>query len=115
MAATATMDVRKRPDVNTPCIHDEFNLTASGRLITEGELVLMGWALYEVTNANPATILFYDSESATGNPVFPVTLLKNESSRETWAPRGVWIRRGLYANVTSGQVEGSIFWLPAAR
>lgn len=115
MQAALVQVARKRPDPDTPLIHTEFNLTAVGTLLVGGELIVMGWALKEATNLNPANIDLYDSTAAQGVPTFPVTLLKNESSRETWAPRGVWMQEGLYLNVTTGQVSGSIFWLPTAR
>jgi hypothetical protein len=105
----------RRPDLDTPACHVEFDTSAGGLVIVSSELILYGWSIVNESTTTEAEVDLYDNTSAQAIPVWPVTLLPQESSREWFGDRGIWLRRGLYAAAAIGAVKGAVFWLPAAR
>lgn len=82
-------------------------LTA-GKKLDSRNGILIGIAVLETTGAAPAKLLFHDGQDATGAVIVPYTLLANESARDAWAPLGWVYENGLYVEVVSGSIDGSV-------
>jgi hypothetical protein len=66
-----------------------------------------GFSFRETSGSATATIRIYDSDTATGDLLDSVQLAAGESAREYYAA-GVRAQNGIYVDVVSGAVEGSI-------
>jgi hypothetical protein len=80
---------------------DSIVSTSAGRLV--------GWALRETAGAT-ATAYLRDGVDAGGDIIVPISLSANESTRDVYIPGGLSFGRGLYLDVVTGSVEGSV-WL----
>lgn len=83
--------------------------TTAGATFALGPVRLMGWALKENTGAASAAFELYDGNDTTGQSLTPVNLVANESIRDWFGATGVLCERGLFINVTSGTVRGTLF------
>jgi hypothetical protein len=76
--------------------------SAAGRLV--------GYALVEATGAASAEIDFYDGRTINGGALFlPVALNAGESCRDWFGPAGIAFEHGLWAQIVSGSVRGTVF------
>ena len=71
---------------------------------------LMGFAVRESSGAAGATFRLYSGGDANGQPVAPVSLSPNESTREWWGPNGVRCDAGLYFQLVGGSLEGVAYY-----
>lgn len=83
--------------------------TGGTRRPTTTPAALAGFALRETSGAAPAVVVLRDGSDATGDPTIPITLAPGESVREWFGPGGVNLVYGLYVDVVSGAVDGSVF------
>jgi hypothetical protein len=91
-----------------------FDLNGAGAVLIDKSVWLVGWSLRNKSNSNPANIDLYDGPSAAGIPTFPITLAANESVRDLFPGDGVAMLNAVYANVTLGEVSGSVIYqMPA--
>lgn len=95
------------PDRNTIAV--SMPATVAGNTFTMGPVRLMGWSLKETTGAATAAFELYDGNDVTGQSLAPVTLQANESIRDWFGATGIICERGLFINVTSGSVRGTLF------
>lgn len=87
-----------------------FATTAVDVTPYRGAAILHGWAVKETTNAAPASFNLCDG---TGGPVIvPITLATNESTRDWLDGAGIIVRTGLYVDVLSGSVSGTLWFRP---
>lgn len=86
-----------------------LDLNGAGTAIFTFALIVYGWSLRNVSSGTAAALDVYDGTDTTGKIVFPINLAGNETNRE-WFNRGVLLKNGLYVNVTSQEVRGSIFY-----
>ena len=78
-----------------------------------GRTVLYGYALKESTGTASAEVDFYGGNDTKGGLFIPITLQANESVVQWFGPQGLRFREGLYANLVSGAITGSLFiWTP---
>lgn len=72
---------------------------------------LAGLSLRETSGAASAVVRLRDGEDTSdpGNILISVSLAAGESTRDWYLPAGVSFGRGLYVEIVSGQVEGSVF------
>lgn len=70
--------------------------------------VYLGFSLRE-TAGTTATLRVYDNASAaSGTLLDTIQLSANESAREYYGPEGIGAVNGIYVDVVSGTVEGSL-------
>lgn len=77
--------------------------------LSNARVALMGWSIKNLSSSAAAELDIYNSGSASGDVVFPVTLAGNESSREWFGPNGILLDSGLAVAVQSGSVSGAMF------
>lgn len=83
--------------------------SADVQLLT-GLFVLRGWAFQETTNAAGAVLTLHDGADDTAPLVVPITLATNESTRDYPPGNGILLRTGLFLEMVSGTVQGSIWY-----
>lgn len=81
-------------------------ITGSDQAITPGRVKYHGFSLRE-TAGSTAVVRIYDGTSATGTLLDSVSFVANESARE-WYPDGIETSLGIYVDIISGAVEGSV-------
>lgn len=80
----------------------------SGVVAASGTNWLMGWMLNETTGSASAVVKLYDGLNTDGPLIGTLNLNPGESDREFF-PGGVGLAFGLYYQVVSGSVAGSVF------
>jgi hypothetical protein len=63
---------------------------------------------FRETAGSTATIRVYDALTATGTLLDSIQLAANESAREFYGPDGIKCSTGVYVDIVSGTVEGSV-------
>lgn len=86
-------------------------LTGASQRITYAPSRILGFALLESSGGAGAIVRLRDGDA--GDLIVPVSLAAGESAREWWGPGGVSTTAGIYLEVVSGAVVGSIFVGPA--
>lgn len=80
---------------------------ASGELVQYADRILF-WAFLETTGTARATIRLRDGGDANAAVIVPISLSAGESTRDWLGPQGIPCRAGVYLEVVSGSVEGSV-------
>lgn len=70
---------------------------------------LNGWALHETTGSAAATLDIYDGLDTTGSFVARINLTAGQSVRDYFDFEGIRLVTGIFLNVISGSVGGTIF------
>ena len=82
-------------------------LTGSDQAVNAAAGIYAGFAIRETAGA-AAVVRIYDNASAgSGTLIDTVGLAANESAREFY-PGGIWCVLGIYVDIVSGTVEGSV-------
>lgn len=79
---------------------DQAVLTAAG--------IYRGFALRETSGGASATVRLHDGTSAAGTLIDSIQLAAGESRSEWLDGGGLWVERGIFLDVVSGAVEGSL-------
>lgn len=95
----------------TPVLPVSIPAGASGVVIGRDTL-LLGWALRNTSATIAAQLDLYDGLDPTGQPIAPITLVGNESTRDYPPAPGILCRRGLYVDAVAGSVAG-VVWVAA--
>lgn len=66
------------------------------------------WAFRETTGSAGATFRLRDGSDTGGEIIAPFALLKGGSTRDWMGPQGIPCRAGVYLEMLSGSVEGSV-------
>ena len=83
-------------------------LTGSDQVISATSKHYRGFSIMETTGNAPAVVRIYDNSSAASGTVLEqISLLPGESARE-WYDSGVLTGNGVYVDVVSGSVAGSV-------
>ena len=98
------------PVVDEPAHYRTFDLNATTLLLLGFSANVFGWSLKNPSSSAAAAIDLYDSADGSGVPVFTLTLAASESVGDWFGPNGVWLKNAVYANVTSGEVKGALFY-----
>lgn len=98
--------------VSTPATAVPIPVTTTSRLIYSRPTVVMGWAFVETTGTANATVYLRNGRDAGGTLVVPISLLSAQSTRDYLSPAGVYCDSGIYLQVISGSVTGSVWVLP---
>lgn len=83
------------------------NDITADELVASGRSELAGFSFRE-TAGSSAVVRVYDSTSAAGVLLLSVSLAAGESVGEVF-PRALDARNGIFVDVVSGTVEGSVF------
>lgn len=81
-------------------------LTGSDQTVRSTEGIYCGFTIRE-TAGSTAVVRIYDNTAASGTLLDTIGLAANESAREFY-PGGIWVSTGIYVDIVSGAVEGSI-------
>lgn len=90
-----------------------FGPTAAGVLVAGGAYFLIGWAVEETTAAAKARFVIRDGNNVNAPYRVGVKLAADESNRDNVAMHGIVLQSGLFVDVTTGSVQGTMFVLPA--
>lgn len=77
--------------------------------VLTGYAVLMGYSVKESTGSASAELDVYNSTAATGLLVIPMTLTAGQSAEDWFGPQGLEMSVGIFCNVASGAVSGSLW------
>lgn len=80
---------------------------ASLQLVERADRILF-WSFLETTGTARATIRLRDGSDTGAAVIVPISLSAGESTRDWLGPQGIPCRAGVYLEVVSGSVEGSI-------
>jgi hypothetical protein len=83
--------------------------TASGFAISRTSEAVVGLALEETTGAASARAELIDGQDANGVSGIPITLSPGQSVRDDFGGLCLRFTRGVFLNVTSGTVHGSVW------
>lgn len=84
-----------------------YALTGSDQIVVTGPTVYRGFAVDETSTSVSAKLRIYDGVSAAGKLIDVIQLSADESAREYYES-GIRCADGLYVDVVSGSVEGSL-------
>lgn len=82
--------------------------TGSQRVLG-GPSLLMGWSFLETTGTASASVEVWDGADTTAQLVAVVSLVAGESTRDWLGPGGVYCSEGLFVNVLTGAVRGTLW------
>jgi hypothetical protein len=91
---------------------EPFDLPTASGVIVAGRLLVMGVFIGESTGAATAKVRFRDGSAVTGTRLTPYTLAANESVRDWFGDYGYVYQQGVFMELVSGSVEGSIMVVP---
>lgn len=84
-------------------------VTATMFSVITGDVLLCGWSFKETTGSAPATVLILDGADTTGQRLIDITLLAGQSRYDDAPFPGIYCTRGVFINIGSGSVQGTIF------
>lgn len=84
-------------------------VTTVSQPVETGSLWVTGWSFIETTGAAPATLVLVDGGDANGQPVAFISLLAGQSVRDLIASWPLQFQVGVFAKVTAGSVQGSVW------
>ena len=83
-------------------------MTGSDQVVSNVTKRYRGFSIRETSGASGATVVIYDNASAASGTILEeITLLPGETGRE-WYNTGVIATNGIYLDVVSGAVAGSV-------
>lgn len=98
------------PVVERKVHYRAFDLNGAAMQLLGFSADIFGWALENPSGSVAASIDLYDSADGSGTVVFPIKLATNGVDTRWFGPNGVRFENALYANVTAGEVKGSVFF-----
>jgi hypothetical protein len=83
-------------------------LTGSDQAVRASSAYYRGFTIRETTGGATAVVRIYDNASAASGTILDeISLVAGESAREFY-PGGIWATNGVYVDVVSGTVTGSV-------
>jgi len=83
-------------------------LTGSDQAVSATRAYYRGFTIRETSGSAAAVVRIYDNASAaSGTLLDEISLAPGESARE-WYETGIWAANGVYVDVVSGAVAGSV-------
>lgn len=89
-----------------------FATTSTDLTLLTGPFILRGWAFKETTGSAAATFELYDGPDDTTVLVVPINLATSESTRDWLTGNGIIIRTGLFLEMLTGSIKGTIWYTP---
>lgn len=74
-----------------------------------GYVILYGYSLQESTGLAGAQVNLFDGADTTGLRAIPIPLGPGMAAEDWFGPQGVHFRSGVFAQIATGAVVGSIF------
>ena len=87
-----------------------FDVNATHMILLGFGIKLFGWSVRNPSGSVAAVMDLYDGTDSTGVPVFTINLATAASDSKWFGPNGIQMNNALYANVTAGEVKGSVFY-----
>lgn len=87
-----------------------FDLNGTGVVLLGFACDIFGWQLRNPSGSTAAVMDIYDGGDASGTVALPFNLPSNGNTEAWFGPNGIRFENGVYANVTAGEVKGSIFY-----
>lgn len=84
-------------------------LPAASGLVYSGAGRVMGWTFRETGGVAAAHLRLWDSSSASGKLITPVSLSADQSTRDWLGPHGLALYQGVFFQLLDGAVEGSVW------
>lgn len=88
------------------------NIPTASAQIVNGRVLVMGYAVAETTGSATAALRLRDGTTSAGTRILPIHLAINESVRDWFGPNGIVYEQGIFVEVVSGAIEGSIYCIP---
>jgi len=82
-------------------------LTGADQLVMASTSVYAGFTVRETSGASPAVVDIYDGTSAAGTKLETIRLAASASLRKGYRG-GIWAANGIFVDVVSGAVAGSV-------
>ena len=80
--------------------------------LISGRVLVKGFTLRETTGTAAAAAQFLDGTAEGGDPFIECSLGINESVRDWFTEAGILIQSGVFLDVDSGSVQGSVWVIP---
>lgn len=87
-----------------------FDINATHMLLLGFASDFFGWSVSNPSGSVAASMDLYDGSDSSGTPVFTIKLATSADDIRWFGPNGVRLNNALYANVTAGEVKGSVFY-----
>ena len=87
-----------------------FDLSTTSLLLLGFSVDIYGWSLKNVSTSTAADIDLYDGTDTSGVPALPIQIPSSSTDTKWFGPNGVRFHNAVFANVTTGEVKGSIFY-----
>jgi hypothetical protein len=88
-------------------VSDQVALTGADQVVRTGSAYLAGYTIRETAGA-AAAVRIYDHESAASGVILAAVSLAADGSVDVMYPSSLRALRGVFVDVVSGAVEGSI-------
>ena len=89
-----------------------LDLPGASAMLLGGRCLVLGVAIGESTGAATAKARIRDGTAVTGTRLVPFTLAANESVRDWFGDFGFVYEQGVFFELVSGTVEGSVLVVP---
>lgn len=83
-------------------------MTGSNQIVSAVAKDYRGFTVRETAGAPAVMVIWDNASAASGTPIDEVTLAANESAREFYPEGGVRTTNGIYVQIVSGAIAGSI-------
>jgi hypothetical protein len=97
------------------CVPLPFPASNQSAALSSKREVIGGWTFRETTGAAPADMQLIDGSSNTGVIIAEITLSPGQSIRDVTGYLAVVCLRGIWVQVNSGTVRGSVWAMLAGR
>jgi hypothetical protein len=87
-----------------------FDVSSSSLLLVGFAVDVYGWSLKNVSTSTAADIDLYDGTDTSGVAALPIQIPASTTDTKWFGPNGVRFHNAVFANVTTGEVEGSLFY-----
>lgn len=87
-----------------------FDLMTSSLLLLGFAVDIYGWSIKNTSTSTAADIDLYDGADSTGQPALPIQIPSSSTDTKWFGPNGVRFNNAVFANVTTGEVKGSLFY-----
>ncbi|MDH2425779.1 hypothetical protein [Sphaerisporangium sp. TRM90804] len=84
-------------------------LTGSDQAVVAAPAVYRGLTVRETSGSAGAVLRLHDNASAGSGTILQTVALAQGESANLMHPDGVWAVNGIYADVVSGAIEGSVY------
>lgn len=88
----------------------QFDINATSLLLLGFASDIYGWSVSNPSGSVAASMDLYDGADSSGTPVLTIKLATSADDIRWFGPNGVRFSNACFANVTAGEVKGSLFY-----